>query len=229
MSVAPQAPPTPRAQQGARPLKGARLIGLTGGIACGKSAVARMLSARGARVIDADQVARAVVEPGSEGLKAIVARWGEGVLTAEGALNRPALGALIFSEPEGRAALEGILHPLIAQESARRIQEALQEAHQEALSSPSPTLVVYDAALLIEAGRADEFRPLVVVYASPEAQLSRVMERDSLSREEAEARLKAQLPAIDKCAHADWVIINEGSLEGLEAEVEALLAQLSQL
>ena len=200
--------------EGGHALAGARLIGLTGGIACGKSALSSALAARGALIIDADRVARSVVAPGSEGLEALVARWGEAILSPEGQLDRAQLGALVFAAPEMRAELEAILHPLIAQESGRQIQEAL---------SSDAALVVYDAALLIEAGRAEDFRPLVVVYASPETQLKRVMARDELSAQEVKQRLAAQMPAEEKARLADWLIINEGEgLGSLEPEVERL-------
>lgn len=194
-----------------------RLIGLTGGIACGKSAVSARLSARGAVVIDADEVARAVVAPGSEGLRAVVARFGEGVSRPDGSLDRAALGALVFADPAARAALEGITHPLIAAESARRIEEALR--------GPAP-LVVYDAALLIESGRADQFRPLVVVWASLEVQRARLMARDGLSLEQAEARLRAQLSPDQKRAMADQVVVNDGDLVALDRAVADLWGAL---
>ncbi|MCA9537940.1 MAG: dephospho-CoA kinase [Myxococcales bacterium] len=193
------------------------LIGLTGGIACGKTTVGEMLRARGARRVDADAIAREVVEPGTEGLAAIVAAFGPGVLTADGRLDRPALGAQVFGDPALRRKLEGILHPLIAIESARRVQGALAE---------KPPLVVYDAALLIEAGRADHFRPLVVVFAPPEVQLERLMRRDGLSAAEAQARIASQMPVAEKAALADHVIDNSGTLAATEAQVDALWARL---
>ncbi len=194
-------------------MRRARLIGLTGGIACGKSAVSARLSARGAVIIDADEVSRAVVAPKSEGLAAITARFSEGVLREDGTLNRAALSALIFSDPSARAALEGITHPLIATESARRIQEALK--------GPAP-LIVYDAALLIESGRADQFRPLVVVWAPPELQRARLMARDGLSAAQAEARLRAQLSPDRKREVADHVVVNDGDLASLDRAVARL-------
>lgn len=194
-----------------------RLIGLTGGIACGKSAVSARLAARGAAVVDADEVARAVVAPGSAGLAAVAARFGAGVLRPDGSLDRAALGALVFGDPAARAALEGITHPLIAAESARRVAEAL--------AGPAP-LVVYDAALLVESGRAEQFRPLVVVWASPEVQRARLVARDGLSAEQAEGRLRAQLSTERKRALADFVVENDGDLAALDEEVGRLWGRL---
>lgn len=194
------------------------IIGLTGGIACGKSTVAKMLVARGARVIDADAVAREVVAPGTEGLRAITDRFGAEVLDDDGALDRAALGRRVFGDASARAALEGVLHPLIAVESARQIQQAVAEG---------APLVVYDAALLIESGRADMFRPLVVVSVRPQTQIDRIMRRDGLDEASAQARLDAQMPVAEKAALADHVIDNEGDLDATEAQVEALWRTLT--
>lgn len=193
------------------------LIGLTGGIACGKTTVARMLTARGAIVIDADRIARDVVAPGSPGLAAVVEAFGDGVLADDGALDRAALGAAVFGDPAKRARLEGLLHPRIADESMRRIAAALAAA---------PPLVVYDAALLVETGRADHFRPLVVVTAAPELQRARLIERDGLDPAAADARLAAQMPVAEKARRADHVIDNSGPLAETEAQVDALWKQL---
>lgn len=193
------------------------LIGLTGGIACGKTTVARMLTARGAIVIDADQIARDVAAPGSPGLAAVVEAFGPAVLAADGALDRAALGAAVFGDPAERARLEAILHPRIAEESMRRIAAALAAA---------PPLVVYDAALLVETGRADQFRPLVVVTATPEVQRARLIERDGLDPAAAAARLAAQMPVAEKARRADHVIDNSGPLAETEAQVDALWQRL---
>lgn len=194
------------------------VIGLTGGIACGKSTVSELLRARGARVVDADQVARDVVAPGSPGLQRVVEAFGEGVLAPDGSLDRARLGAAVFGDTDSssgnaRKRLEGILHPLIAEESMRQLAAAMAE---------KPPLVVYDAALLIEAGRAEMFRPLVVVTAPREVQVQRVMARDGLDAEAALARLRAQMPVEEKAALADHVIDNGGTLAETEAQVDDL-------
>jgi dephospho-CoA kinase len=192
-----------------------KLIGLTGGIACGKSAVSRLLHELGARVVDADLIARQVVSLKSEGLTQIVARWGEEVLDAQGALDRARLGEIIFKAPAERQVLEAIIHPLIALESARQIQQAMN------IESPPP-LVVYDAALLIESGRVEMFRPLVVVTTSSEIQRARLQQRDQLSSADAQSRIDAQMPLSQKEALADFVIDNRGDWSDLNFKVNAL-------
>lgn len=201
---------------GGQKMQGTRLIGLTGGIACGKSSVSRSLAKRGAVIVDADLIARKVVAPQSQGLSRLIEEWGEDLLTAEGELDRAQLGAIIFSNPEAKKRLDQILHPFIAAESARQIHDALQQM-------PPVPLVVYDAALLVEAGRASDFRPLVVVYSHYEIQLNRVMERDRLTRQEAINRVQSQMPALEKAQHADWIILNEEEgIESLEPKITAL-------
>ena len=189
------------------------LIGLTGGISCGKSAVSERLRARGAIIVDADQIAREVLAPGSEGLAQVTARWGEGLLDARGGLDRARLGAIVFDHPEERRALEAITHPLIAQESARQL---------EAARALTPPLIVYDAALLVEAGRADAFRPLVVVTTTPELQRARLQARDGLDAQAAQARLDAQLPLAHKEALADYILHNDAGWSELDSRVASL-------
>ncbi|MFN3198157.1 MAG: dephospho-CoA kinase [Bradymonadia bacterium] len=195
------------------------VIGLTGGIACGKSTVSRLLAEKGARIVDADAVARLVVAPGSEGLSAVVDTFGEGVLEIDGTLNRAALGAIVFDDDTARGRLDGILHPLIAAESMRQLAEAM---------AAEPPLVVYDAPLLVEVGRADQFRPLVVVTARPETQLARIMARDGLDADAARARIAAQMPIAEKAALADHVIDNDGAPALTAAQVDALWRSLTQ-
>ena len=189
------------------------LIGLTGGIACGKSAVSSRLAERGALIVDADHIARNVLTPHSEGLRQVVERWGTQILDEGGHLDRAQLGAIVFAHPEERLALENITHPLIAQESQKQLIIALAQ---------KPPLVVYDAALLIEAGRAEDFRPLVVVTTTPTLQRQRITDRDGLSQTEAQGRIDAQLPLLEKEALADHLIRNEGDWAQLDAQVEAL-------
>jgi dephospho-CoA kinase len=189
------------------------LIGLTGGIACGKSTVSAMLARKGAIIVDADLIARLVVAPGSDGLKQLVQAFGKQILDENGALQRATLAQIVFADPRQREVLERITHPLIAQESNRQILEALAQ---------KPPLVVYDAALLFESGRAEAFRPVVVVALEREEQIRRVMLRDGGGRLEAERRIEAQMGLEKKVAMADLVIDNSGGMEDLERQVEGV-------
>ncbi len=193
------------------------VIGLTGGIACGKTAVAQLFHARGVPVVDADQVARDVVLPGSEGLAAVVASFGADVLGPDGSLDRKRLGQRVFGDDEARRRLEGILHPRIGAESFARLSALSAEGHGFAL---------YDAALLVENGSHKNFPALIVVTAQPEVQLARLVARDGLTAEEARARVAAQLPLARKVAAATWVVDNSGSRARLEARAAEVYAAL---
>lgn len=196
-------------------------VGLTGGIASGKSTVAEFFRRLGAAVVDADQVARDVVAPGSEGFVAVVDAFGAAMVGEDGELDRGKLGALVFADDEAREKLNAITHPRIARESRRRIQAEL--------ASDAP-YVVYEAALLVENGLASAFRPLIVVAVSPERQLARLMARDGSTAEEAQKRIDAQLPLAEKLDMADHVIRNDGALPETEQRVrevhEAILATM---
>ncbi len=194
-----------------------KVYGLTGGIACGKSTVAALLTERGARVIDADRLARDVVAPGTDGLDEVVARFGSGVLRDDGSLDRAALGAIVFDDAGARADLESILHPRIAMASMTAIAAAQDEPGDP---------IFYDAALLVEKGTWRNFAGLVVVACAPDTQVARLARRDSLDADAARARLDAQLPIADKIAVADHVIDNDGTLDELAPKVDALLAEL---
>lgn len=188
-----------------------RLIGLTGGIASGKSTVAAMLAGRGAAIVDADELAREVVRPSSEGLAAVVRRFGPDVLDDQGALDRGALGRLVFSDPAARAALEGITHP--------RIEALLETRVRAALRSPAP-LVVADIPLLFERERERGLDGVLLVYAPAPVQRQRLVER-GLTAAEADQRIGAQLDIEEKRARAAWVIDNSGHLEATRAAVDA--------
>jgi dephospho-CoA kinase len=194
-------------------------VGMTGGIASGKSSVARELTARGVVVVDADQVAREVVEKGSAGLAEIVGAFGEDMLNQEGELDRERLGARVFQNADARKTLNAITHPRIARLSAERIAAALQT---------SAPYVVYDAALLVETGAHRGLAALIVVATQPERQVERLLARDGLSLEAARARLAAQAPLEAKLAAADYIIRNDGSREELAAQVEHLHQELLQ-
>jgi dephospho-CoA kinase len=186
------------------------LFGLTGGIATGKSTVSRLFAEKGVPIIDADLVAREVVAPGQPALAEIAARFPE-VLGPDGALDRPRLAARVFADPAERAALNAIVHP--------RIQAAVL-AQTHALAEAGAARVIYDAALLIENGLHRGMHGVVLVVASPEVQLARLMRRDGLSREAAEARVASQLPLDQKRPHATWIIDNDGTLDDTRAQVD---------
>jgi dephospho-CoA kinase len=190
------------------------LFGLTGGLASGKSSVAARWRSRGLGIIDADEMAREIVAPGTPGLTEVVAAFGEEVLLPDGSLDRKKLGALVFNDAAKRNKLEQITHPRIAAEMARRAAEL------EARSEP---LGCYEAALLVERGFGEMCRPLVVVAADETTQIERAMRRDHLGEDEVRARLKAQLPLAAKIAAADYVIDNSGDLEMLARRADAVL------
>lgn len=184
------------------------MYGLTGGIACGKSTVAALFAEWGASIVDADQLARDVVRPKSEGLDRLVDAFGPDILDESGTLRRDQLGRLVFSDPVARGRLDAIMHPLIAAESGRRVMMALG-------SERLP--VFYEAALLVETGRQGDFPGFIVVACSPEVQLMRLMERNpELGRQGAMDRIGAQLPVQNKVAAATWVIWNDGDEEALK-------------
>ena len=189
-----------------------RVIGLTGGIASGKSTVAHMLAELGAAIIDADQVAREVVRPGQPARHAIEAAFGAQVLTPAGELDRKRLAERVFAEPEARRRLERITHPRIAEETARRVAE---------LGERGVPVVVYEASLLVEGGMHTGLDGLIVVAAPEEEQRRRMQERDGLSADEATRRLAAQAPLRDKVAVADYVIDGSAPLETTRAQVAA--------
>jgi dephospho-CoA kinase len=187
-----------------------RIIGLTGGIASGKSTVARILERLGGVIIDADQLAREVVAPGESAYLAIVAEFGEGILNFDRTLNRRALGKIVFTDPSARRRLERITHPSIAK---------LAEKKLAALKESGTPVVIYMAPLLIEAGVTSRVDEVWVVYADRETQLARLIERDGISRAEALQRLDAQIPMAEKRRYGKVVIDNRGTSEETERQV----------
>lgn len=187
-------------------------IGLTGGIACGKSTVSSMLVRRGALLVDADQIAREVVEPGTPVLASVIERFGADLLLPDGSLHRKKLGERIFGDQEARKALEGLLHPPI---------RATMRARMEAYAASDPDkLVVVDVPLLYESKLQGMFEQVMVVYIPRELQLQRLMGRDKLTQEQAEKRLASQMPIEEKRALADYIIDNSGSLEDTERQID---------
>lgn len=195
------------------------IVGLTGGIASGKSTVSEMIRDHEIRVLDADVIAREIVEPGEPALDEIRAAFGDAVLAEDGSLDRESLGDEIFDDPEARERLEAITHPRIA----RRMQEKAAAAREAGAN-----LVVYDAALIVENGLHQAFDSLIVVSASESTQLSRVQQRDGLSEKAARSRIDAQMPLDEKLRVADFIVDNDGSLEQTRRQVDRLCAFLRE-
>ncbi len=200
------------------------VAGLTGGIATGKSTVAGMFRELGAAVVDADAIVHELLGPGGKAVPAIVDTWGGGVLAPDGGVDRARLAEIVFGEERERRRLEAIVHPLVIAESRQRIA---------ALAAREGTdVVLYDAALLVETGRHDQFDRLVVVVADPAVQLRRLVERDGIDVDAAGARIRAQLPQSEKAALADYVIDNSGPWHETRrrvAEVHRLLLEDARL
>lgn len=190
------------------------LFGLTGGIGSGKSTVARRFRERGLPVIDADEIARAVVAKGTPGLAAVVERFGPSVLDPDGNLDRKGLASVVFHDENARRALNTITHPRVAALAAERTQE---------LELRGEPLACYEVPLLFESGLGEILRPVVVVTAPVDVQVARAAARDGATPGEVEARVRAQLPLADKAARADHVIDNSGSLAATLAQADATL------
>jgi len=196
-------------------------VGLTGGIASGKSTVARIFRELGAHVLDADRIAREIVPPGSAALARIARAFGKELLRPDGTLDRAALGAIVFADARKRRVLEGILHPLILDEIDRRVDE---------LERGDPGgVVIVEAALILELGRQAEFDTLVVVWADEEQQRRRMIQRDSLSVEEAGRRLDAQMSLAEKRGRAQFVIDNSRDQAACRADAERVYGELQLL
>jgi dephospho-CoA kinase len=193
-------------------------VGLTGGIATGKSYVTRRLDQAGLPTIDADQLAREAVAPGSPGLHAVVSRFGADMLTDAGALDRAKLGALVFRDADARADLESIVHP----EVRRRIAEWQADLIRDGYRGP----LIADIPLLFETGRTGDFDAIVVVACDPSRQRTRLMERDRLTEAAATQRIAAQWPIADKVRSADYVVKTDGTFADTDAQVDMLVRQL---
>ena len=183
-------------------------IGLTGGIGSGKSTVSALLAARGAVVIDADRIAREVVEPGTPGLAAVVEAFGKQLLRADGSLDRPGLAAIVFTDPEARKRLDGIVHPLVRARAA-----------ELAAAAPDDAVVVHDVPLLVETGQAGSYDVVLVVEADAETRVRRLVQR-GLAEDDARARIAAQATDAQRRAAADVVLDNSGTPEELAAQVD---------
>ena len=190
-------------------------VGLTGGIGSGKSEVARLLATRGAVVVDADALAREALAPGTEGLARVVETFGPDVLSEDGSLDRPALGRLVFGDPDRLAALEAIVHPYVGRRSAELMAAA-----------PPDAVVVYDVPLLVEKSLQDGYDVVVVVEAAEELRLRRLVELRGMDAGDARARMAAQATAAARREVADVVLTNDGELPDLEPQVDDLWRRL---
>ncbi len=195
-----------------------QLIGLTGGIASGKSTIASRLASHGAVVVDADRIAREVVEPGTPALAAIAERFGDGVIGPDGTLDRPALGAIVFGDAEALQALNGITHPAVMAASTARFRAA-GEADPDAI-------VVYDVPLLVESANEYRFDRVVVAHTDAETRIQRLVELRGMDRAEAERRIRSQASDDERLAVADVVIDTGGTLAHTREQVDALWEQL---
>lgn len=196
-------------------------VGLTGSIAVGKSFVLGVLAGLGCHVIDADEIAREVVKPGTKGLKSIYDAFGQEVLNDDGNLNRAKLGAIVFADEAKRAKLNSLLHPLIIAAQDERIHEFEQQ--------DPDGIVIVDAALMIESGGYRRLDKLIVVHCRPEIHLQRLMSRDGLSIEAAEQRINSQMPQEEKKKYADFRIDTSGDFDSTRAQVEAVYDQLQRV
>ncbi|RMG96498.1 MAG: dephospho-CoA kinase [Deltaproteobacteria bacterium] len=216
--MAPPSPPGGRRQKGRHhPMpRSMEVYGLTGGIGSGKSTVAALLQDYGIPVVSADELSRIVVAPGTEGLDRVVEAFGPGVLDDEGRLDRAKLAAEVFADPERRRKLESILHPLIRD----RYEQVL-----DALEKAGHPVVVYEVPLLFEKGLQGDMKGVILVTASDDLRVRRVMERDGTTEAHVRARMAAQMPEAEKRARADYVVENDGDLDDLRREVQFLVSR----
>ncbi len=193
-------------------------VGLTGSIAVGKSHVCEVFRELGCHVLDADQTAREVVKPGTKGLSRIVEAFGNGVLQASGELDRKKLGAIVFADKDKRERLNAIVHPLVI--------EAQDEWIRGVEARDPDGIAIIDAALMIESGGYKRFDKLIVVWCEPEIQLQRLMKRDGLSKEDAKARIRAQMPQEEKKRFADHLIDTSAGFDETREQVKKVFAEL---
>ena len=200
-----------------------RVIGLTGGIAAGKTTVSQMLREKGAWLIDADSVGHQVIAPDGEAFAEVVRAFGEGILDEKGAIDRKKLGAVVFADPDNLKKLNAISHPLMARRMATEIEAVQDRRHEE-----KTPLILLDAAILFEARWDILCDEAWVVVAEPEVTIPRLMERNKFSREEAQARLNAQIGNQERILRAKRVIHNDGNLETLRARVDEIWREVTE-
>jgi len=194
-------------------------VGLTGGIACGKSYTLKEFQRYGAHTIDADQIVHQLLLPGHAGYQKVVKHFGRAFLNADSQLDRRRLGDVVFSDPSARQKLNEIMHPLVFAEEKRQIEEA------ELLHRRTP-MVVVDAALMVETGSYRNYDVILMVYSRPEVQLMRLILRDHLTEDEALKRIASQMPLLEKIKYADYVIENSGKLSNTAEQVACTLKDI---
>lgn len=192
-------------------------VGLTGGIACGKTVIRRRFEAQGVPTLDADRVVHGLFAPGTEVTQAVGARFGANVLAADGSVDRKALGAIVFQDAAARESLEAIVHPKVFE----AIETFLDNSRHQ-----SADIAVVDAALMVETTSYERYDRIVVAYCPPEVQQQRLMTRDGLSREQSQRRIDAQMPVEEKRDLADYVIDTSGTLEQTLQQTDKVLEQL---
>ena len=196
-------------------------FGLTGGIACGKSTVARCFQDLGAQIIDADRVGHEAIEPGRDAYREILDHFGKEILDMDGRIDRKKLGPQVFADPQQLRVLNGIVHP--------RITARAQELAAEQRRRNPHAVVIVDAALIFEAGIAGTLRKVMVVWCRPDQQLERLMAKTGVSREEAERRIQAQMPMEEKRRRADYLIDCSGTLEETRTQAKAIYTELQKI
>jgi len=196
------------------------IVGLTGGIASGKSTVAKMFEREGAYIVDTDAISREVVEPGTPGWQEVINAFGKAILNQDRTLNREILGDIVFADPRKRKKLEALLHPKIYQRQEELIRAVLKKDTQ--------AVIIVAIPLLIEVNRQDTVDRVILVYVSPQVQLERLMQRDGFSPAEAQKRLSSQMPIDTKLKYADYVINNEGPLEDTCRTVRKVFESLQE-
>jgi len=195
------------------------IIGLTGGIASGKSTIAKTFAKHNIPIVDADIVARQVVEPGKYGLNRIAFVFGKDVLLEDGTLNRKKLGELVFSNDDILVVLNRIMLPLILEEASTQMTKLYKSGHK---------IIVYDAALICENGNADKYRPLIVAHCSKETQLARLIKRNGLTEEQAMKRINAQMSSEDKIKLADYSVDTNGTIESSIQQTKNIIGLINE-
>lgn len=196
------------------------VVGLTGGMCCGKTTVSSMFAELGCFIIDADQISRKLVEPEQFAWKRLVKAFGKDILSKDKTLNRRKLGAMIFQDSEKRKILNSIMHPLIIKEEERQVKEAEKKLHE---------ITIVSAALMIEVGAYKRFKKIIVVYCSKETQIIRIMKRERVTRKEALQRIAAQLSSTEKKSYADYLINTSGPFSLTRKQVVVIYQKLKRL